>query len=164
MKRKSIIIPILFVFVSFFILDSIAEAKGKSGGSVSVKGYYRKDGTYVAPHMRSAPDGNPYNNWSYPGNTNPYTGKVAPGNPETYLDNYYNRKGGTNSSPSTNISPNPPLIAPPASTTPIHINSLPNFQPLPDSNNSKGTGLENLFGTKQHIPVKQRSGSLNDVF
>lgn len=26
-----------------------------SGGSVSVKGYYRKDGTYVKPHTRSAP-------------------------------------------------------------------------------------------------------------
>ncbi|AZB08464.1 hypothetical protein EG344_06195 [Chryseobacterium sp. G0162] len=26
-----------------------------SGGSVSVKGYHRKDGTYVRPHTRSAP-------------------------------------------------------------------------------------------------------------
>jgi len=25
------------------------------GGSVSVKGYYRKDGTYVRPHTRKAP-------------------------------------------------------------------------------------------------------------
>ncbi len=61
-----------------------------SDGAVRVKGYYRKDGTYVQPHYRSNPDGNPYNNWSYPGNVNPYTGKVAPGNPSTYLDNYYN--------------------------------------------------------------------------
>jgi hypothetical protein len=56
---------------------------------VHVDGYYRNDGTYVEPHYRSNPDGNPYNNWSYPGNTNPYTGKIAPGNPETYLKNYY---------------------------------------------------------------------------
>lgn len=37
---------------------SSAEAAGKGGGSgktVSVSGYTRKDGTYVAPHMRSAP-------------------------------------------------------------------------------------------------------------
>lgn len=27
----------------------------RSGGSVSVKGYYRKNGTYVKPHTRSAP-------------------------------------------------------------------------------------------------------------
>jgi hypothetical protein len=43
----------------------------------------------VKSHYRSSPDGNPYNNWSYPGNTNPYTGKVAKGNPSTYLKNYY---------------------------------------------------------------------------
>ena len=50
-----------------------------------VHGYQRKDGTYVQPHHHSEPDGNPYNNYSYPGNTNPYTGKTAPGDPDTYL-------------------------------------------------------------------------------
>lgn len=55
--------------------------------SVRVRGYYRKDGTYVQPHYRSNPDGNPYNNWSYPGNTNPYTGETAKGNPATNLQN-----------------------------------------------------------------------------
>jgi len=29
--------------------------KPPSGGTVQVKGYYRKDGTYVAPHTRKAP-------------------------------------------------------------------------------------------------------------
>jgi len=62
--------------------------------AVHVKGYRKKNGTYVQPHYRSNPDGNPYNNWSYPGNTNPYTGKVAPGNPDTYLNNYYNNSSG----------------------------------------------------------------------
>lgn len=35
---------------------------------VNVRGYYRSNGTYVAPHIRSNPDGNPYNNlgsWSF---------------------------------------------------------------------------------------------------
>ncbi|WP_338666813.1 hypothetical protein [Pseudodesulfovibrio methanolicus] len=50
-------------------------------GDVYVKGYIRKDGTYVAPHYRSSPDGNPYNNWSTKGNTNPYTGKPGYKNP-----------------------------------------------------------------------------------
>lgn len=67
---------------------------------VKVRGYYRKDGTYVQPHYRSNPDGNPYNNWSYPGNTNPYTGKTATGNPNTYLENYYNRSSSSSSSSS----------------------------------------------------------------
>jgi hypothetical protein len=49
--------------------------KRSSGGSVSVRGYVRKDGTYVPPHRRSAPDGNFSNNWSTRGNVNPYTGK-----------------------------------------------------------------------------------------
>lgn len=36
---------------------------GKSGPGIhSVDGYYRKDGTYVEPHIRSNPDGDPSNN------------------------------------------------------------------------------------------------------
>lgn len=34
-------------------------------GDVHVRGYTRSNGTYVAPHVRSAPDGNPYNNYSF---------------------------------------------------------------------------------------------------
>jgi hypothetical protein len=52
-----------------FFLASFASA------DVKVKGYYRKDGTYIRPHYRSNPDGNFYNNWSTVGNVNPYTGK-----------------------------------------------------------------------------------------
>jgi len=54
-----------------------------------------EDGTYVQPHCRSAPDGNPYNDWSFPGNMNPYTGKVATGNPETWLRNFCNGRTST---------------------------------------------------------------------
>ena len=75
-----------------------------SFAQVKVKGYYRKNGTYVKPHYRSNPDGNPYNNWSYPGNTNPYTGKTATGNSSTYLNNYYNRSSNNSSSSIYNYS------------------------------------------------------------
>jgi hypothetical protein len=44
-------------------------------GDVSVNGYTRKDGTYVAPHFRSAPDSSFNNNWSTSPNVNPYTGQ-----------------------------------------------------------------------------------------
>lgn len=44
---------------------------------VYVNGYYRRDGTYVQPHYRSRPDGDPTNNYSYPGNYNPHTGRTA---------------------------------------------------------------------------------------
>jgi hypothetical protein len=33
---------------------------------ISVKGYYRSDGTYVRPHYRSAPDDNLWNNFGSP--------------------------------------------------------------------------------------------------
>lgn len=75
--------------------DSAAIQLAQRSGDVHVNGYYRRDGTYVQPHMRSAPDGNPYNNYSYPGNVNPYTGKVAPGNPDTYLRNYGSGSSGS---------------------------------------------------------------------
>jgi hypothetical protein len=50
--------------------------------AVHVRGYTRKDGTYVMPHMRSAPDHNVWNNWSTKGNVNPYTGREGTKNPD----------------------------------------------------------------------------------
>ena len=42
---------------------------------VHVDGHVRRDGTYVAPHVRSNPDGQRYNNYGAQGNMNPYTGQ-----------------------------------------------------------------------------------------
>lgn len=60
---------VFVLFVMMFVMASIC------GASVRVKGYARKDGTYVQPHRRTEPDSNKNNNWSSKGNTNPYTGK-----------------------------------------------------------------------------------------
>ncbi|QIL78138.1 SH3 domain-containing protein [Hymenobacter sp. HDW8] len=38
---------------------------------VSVRGYYRKNGTYVQPHQRTRPNHTVTDNYSYPGNYNP---------------------------------------------------------------------------------------------
>ena len=46
-----------------------------------VNGYYRQNGTYVNPYVRSTPDGNPFNNFSTQGNVNPYTGSIGTHNP-----------------------------------------------------------------------------------
>lgn len=62
-----------------------------------VQGYTRKDGTYVAPHQRTSPDRNPYNNYNFPGNYNPNTGRTTPGNADTYLDRYNNNDRGRSS-------------------------------------------------------------------
>lgn len=49
-----------------------------------VNGYVKKDGTYVAPHMRSSPNGQQWDNYNTKGNVNPYTGQ--PGT-QTNTDN-----------------------------------------------------------------------------
>lgn len=44
---------------------------------VKVKGYVKKDGTYVSPHVRSNPDGYKYNNYSSYGNVEKLELKVV---------------------------------------------------------------------------------------
>jgi hypothetical protein len=44
---------------------------------VHVQGYTKKDGTYVAPHDRTAPNNTKNDNWSTRGNVNPETGKAG---------------------------------------------------------------------------------------
>ncbi len=50
---------IILLLIGFlFIVPQLAVAK-----DVHVKGYYRKDGTYVRPHIRSSPDSSRSNNY-----------------------------------------------------------------------------------------------------
>ena len=62
-----------------FILFSLAAMlfSGFVDAQVYVKGYTRKDGTYVKGHYRSSPNNTVRDNYSYKGNVNPYTGKVG---------------------------------------------------------------------------------------
>jgi hypothetical protein len=70
---------------------------GVAQAQVLVEPYILMDGKYVGGHYRSNPDGNSYNNWSYSGNVNPYTGKQATGDPNRYLERQYqNRSSGQN--------------------------------------------------------------------
>lgn len=64
-------------------ISSVAQAR-----QTRVDGYWRKDGTYVAPHARSAPNGNTYDNWSSKGNYNPYTGQEGTANPYPSTPSY----------------------------------------------------------------------------
>lgn len=72
--RKLVGLLMVLMFLACFMAASRAEAEW-------VKGYFRSNGTYVQPYQRSNPDGNPYNNYSYPGNYNPNTGQITTGNP-----------------------------------------------------------------------------------
>lgn len=54
------------------------------------RGYTRSNGTYVAPHYRTSPDRNTYNNYSTRGNVNPYTGQRGTVSPSYRPRNNYN--------------------------------------------------------------------------
>lgn len=53
-----------------------------AGGRVHSSGYVRKDGTYVAPHERSAPNSTKQDNWSSKPNVNPNTGEKGSKDPD----------------------------------------------------------------------------------
>jgi hypothetical protein len=88
------IMKTFFVSLAAALMLTIWCGAANSAEAGRVRGYYRSNGTYVQPHIRSDPDRSPYNNYSYPGNYNPYTGKASTGNPDRYLERYRNRKGG----------------------------------------------------------------------
>jgi hypothetical protein len=80
----------LYVAATIFILSGwpalTAYARGAGGhvashssftSSHSVRGYVRSNGTYVAPHHATNPNGTRTDNWSTKGNINPYTGKAG---------------------------------------------------------------------------------------
>lgn len=93
MKKLSIIVFIVLFLCSMSITEVMARGKGggssyrstgstghrssSRGSTVSVKGYTKSNGTYVAPHNRTAPNRTKGDNWSTKGNVNPYTGKMG---------------------------------------------------------------------------------------
>lgn len=66
---KNLILSTILALVVFFSTFSAVDAL------VRVKGYTKKNGTYVQPHYRTNPNTRTYDNWSTKGNVNPYTGK-----------------------------------------------------------------------------------------
>lgn len=59
-----------------------------ASAQVHVQGYYRADGTYVAPYYRTAPDNTINNNYSTYPNVNPYTGQQGTVAPNPYQQGY----------------------------------------------------------------------------
>jgi peptidoglycan hydrolase-like protein with peptidoglycan-binding domain len=56
---------ILRLFALGFLTVVMTLSALSAEAYVSVKGYYRSDGTYVAPHVRSNPNGLKYDNYGY---------------------------------------------------------------------------------------------------
>lgn len=78
---------VLTIALTAFAALSVAQAFAQ----VRVDGYTKRNGTYVAPHIRSNPDGNRFNNYSTQGNFNPYTGRAG----TRSYDNFGNYSGGS---------------------------------------------------------------------
>lgn len=140
--------------VAMLLVSTSASAQ------VHVRGYFRSNGTYVQPHYRSAPDGNPYNNWSFPGNVNPYTGKVATGNPDTYLSNYYNRRATGSSSGVPALSEPEPTVP---QATPETNSSTLGFYNRPATDSLSGLPVLREPTAPQATP-ETNSGTLGSVF
>ena len=112
-----------------------------------VNGYYRSNGTYVAPHYRSTPNYTKADNWSTLGNVNPYTGALGT---RTYSDynnsSYYNSISSIYTSPSYNVS----VYSLPI-TSSVSLPSLPSMPNLPSISSLPGTsslpGISSLPGT-----------------
>lgn len=83
--------PLLAVLALLSGASDACFARGGGGGHVSVSGHFRSGGTYVQPHMRSAPDHTPLNNWSVKPNVNPYTGAPGTHNPPLDLGTFRGR-------------------------------------------------------------------------
>lgn len=60
---------ILACVIALFVLTGVAE------GAQRMRGYIKKNGTYVMPHYKTRKDGTRLNNYSTKGNINPYTDK-----------------------------------------------------------------------------------------
>jgi uncharacterized protein YgiM (DUF1202 family) len=69
------------VLVALLLIFSASVELADAQRTVRVRGHYRKDGTYVPPHYRTAPNGTTLDNWSTRGNVNPYTGEVGTRDP-----------------------------------------------------------------------------------
>lgn len=67
-KKLISILLILFLIFTVFAANSVEAV-------TRVNGYYRKNGTYVAPYFRSDRNSTKFDNYSTKGNINPYTGK-----------------------------------------------------------------------------------------
>lgn len=67
--------------MKYLLLLCLLAAGPVMARDVYVQPHIRSDGTYVQGYHRTAPDSNPFNNYSTQGNVNPYTGQPGTVNP-----------------------------------------------------------------------------------
>lgn len=84
----------LLALLALTLVSLVGHTPAAQAKDVYVRGHYRSNGSYVEPHIRTRPDTWRSNNYSYPGNTNPYSGRTAPsGDGTRYVPGYYRSNG-----------------------------------------------------------------------
>ena len=79
-----------FFVILFCILAFCVNVIGQTNQNhVSVKGYFRSNGTYVKPYFRTAPNHTNRDNFSTQGNVNPYSGKPGWIEPDSKYNTLY---------------------------------------------------------------------------
>lgn len=142
---KPNLILIIIVSLLFSVLDSFAK------GSVHVRGYTRKNGTYVAPHYRSAPNSTKSDNWSTKGNVNPYTGSRGTKN----VTPSYSTPRGTSSE--TYIQPTP--VNPTPIRTPQTVAPKTNSPALPVTRSTEKSALEMHYDRSDPVLESQKQNA-----
>ncbi len=74
-------LTMVLLLASLAVADARGLRMGGEGGSHYVRGYTKSNGTYVAPHYQTNPNGTKLDNWSTKGNLTPYTGKMGTKDP-----------------------------------------------------------------------------------
>lgn len=57
--------------------------------AAEVDGYSPGDGSYIQQYQRKGPETNPYKHYTFPENSEPSKGRIAPGNFDSYLRGEY---------------------------------------------------------------------------
>lgn len=82
-------IGLICLIVLILILSGLELYSQTNPRHVRVSGYYRKDGTYVQPYFRTAPNHTNRDNFSTKGNVNPYTGKPGWIEPDSKYNTFH---------------------------------------------------------------------------
>ena len=88
-KRLSIKIFMILLLIISSTTFSLAK-------DVHVKGYYRKDGTYVRPHVRSSPDSYKWNNYGPSKSSNELMNPTSRDSDKDGIPNYLDKDDNNN--------------------------------------------------------------------
>jgi hypothetical protein len=116
---------------NFLFLIAFLFTTALSFAQVSVRGYYRSNGTYVQPHQRTVPNYTRNDNYSTVGNVNPYTGKAGTQPRDGYTSTRTTSSNYTTPTTSTNTYSTPTYRSTytPSYTAPVNTYSIPDYTP-----------------------------------